>query len=495
MSRTVVDNVILKIDSNDYKKDGVSVDTSSNSFVVEISPPIERVKEIKIESLVFNNGIYNVNDDEISIQIEVNVYIGIGGGRGNYNNKALIEQGNKTHSDSFADDVSNSMPHPISSMTGNFNIIDENRYMFNTDDNGDNLVDIIWYYSEVLNKLGAVDNILFYMSFISKEKLAVSEPIIIDETNDTLILRSRSGLTSLTSSYTLQLKHTNYTIHNIVYEINKFIKANGLNTDDKNTKDVEYYAFSDKIVIRTNKKSGSSNSYVSSKQWYIEDTPLSQLLKLDDTLSNWVYISDVAVDPDVQFELLDYTTFSSNRNGNLHKATIPVGAYQSVDSIIDAVNTSLSTTLPAPVYPYTLQYDSLTKKTILNLGTQLTVTTIYRTGLALLLGLTSEGNMYIPEGNDIYPMSNISVLHKKYLFIKSNTISRLKGIASKSNIIYNIPLSLDNVIYDTNISQQKIIFPSVRTIDEIDFTILQDEYKIANNNGGDYAIILNLIIM
>lgn len=42
--------------------------------------------------------------------------------------------------------------------------------------------------------------------------------------------------------------------------------------------------------------------------------------------------------------------------------------------------------------------------------------------------------------------------------------------------------------------KKKIIFPSVRTIDEINFTILQEDYKITNNNGCDYAIILNLII-
>lgn len=495
MPRSTIDNVLVNVDSNNYITDGVSVSTSVNSFTINVTPPVKRVKEIIIDSMVFNNGVYNVNNDEISIPVEVNRSTGIPDGNVNTIYTALIEQGTKTHGNSFADDISNSMSFPIATMTGEFSTLDENRYLFNTaEDVNDNLINIIWYYSEVLNKIGAVDNVLFYMSFISEEELKLPELIEIDETNDTLVLESPATLTSGTSSYTLTLPHTNYTIYNIVYALNEFINDNGLSTGDKNTKDVEYYSFSDKIIIRTNKSSGSTGSFVSSRQWHITDTPLSQLLKLDDTLTKWVYVSDDKVDPDVTFELLDYSSFLSNRASEDINATIPIGIYTSIEDIVTAINTEFAAIAPAPALPYTISYDTLTRKTTLEVGGSAAAMTITKTGLAILLGLSIDGTgVTISETNEDYVMPNISTLHRKYLFIKSDAISRIRANVPTSNVIYKIPLSLDSIIYSDNTNQQKIILPNVANIDLLDFTLLQEDYKIANNNGGSYTIIMNFI--
>ena len=497
MSRgLIIDEVNTVVDSGQLTNSDKNTTFNESSFTFVFDTPVQRVTKISIDSAVIENGIYNINNDELRINISAyRQSTGQGDNSSSVEDVALINAGYKTHGDAFASEVASNVSavSGVGTMTGGYDELQEKRYHFILADY--TIWDyFVWNYSQPLRLMGFIDAVVFYQSVISTDVINISS-LIIDETNDSLVFISEDNLPYTPSkTKTITLTHAEHTIYTIIYEINKGLESTGLAITDNTVKTVEYLSFSDKVIIRTNLKDPKT-------EWTVQNTPLAVTLKIDNQTTKYTAISDEPVDDSSGFDILDYSTIQVNNRvgGGTDTITIPVGVYTDINDIVTELNLYLTNN--PPTFLYTFSYNSLIKKITINrtvIGSN-NLLFVHNGGLARLLGMFVDKNGGSNDIGNVYTFPYVPKLHTKQIMILSDTLTRSRNVnsvnaGSETGVIYNIPYTLDNILYTNENNVKTIVMSVPRTISSIDFQILNDEFKLVNNNGGNVLINMTLFV-
>lgn len=493
MPRTIIDEVNVVVDSGQLTNSDANTSFNESSFTFELNTPVERVTKVSIDSVIIENGVYNINNDELRININAFSSAPPFGSSITVTGDVLISAGSKTHGTTFASEVATAMTnfHFAITMSSNYNFLQEKRYQFSLDGATDWRY-FVWNYSQPLRLMGFNDSVVFYQSVVSTASLNLTS-LVIDENNDTLTFVSEDDPTyGPEQTVNITLTHATHNINTIVYEINKGLESTELGIEDNTVKSVEYFSFSNRLIIRIDKLGGGSPT---TKVWTVQNTQLAVDLKIENQATEYLAISDEPVDDSTGFEILDYSTIKvvNRLGGSIDEITIPVGIYSDPADIVTALNDYL-TDIP-PTFAYTFAYNTLTKRFQIsrNLGGGTDILTVFYGGLARLMGAligTSSGSSVSPE---VFSFPYIPKLHTKQITITSDTLTRFRNINSENtsttkSVIYNIPYVINDILTTNENNVKNIHMSTPKTISSIDFQMLNEEFKLINNNGGNVLI-------
>lgn len=492
---------LVPITTSTFKNQtGLTISSTSNGFKYKLANAIPDVDSMYIDSAVFPETLYNVNNDQIILY---------------YNIRTFNDDANKVKTLSLLDDgIFTSNQQVVDALNNYIDSQENNWFSFSYNDLYKNkfvisctpdyrYADYFQYneigFTSLAYDIGFNDIATGNVSIIT-DKLDISSTVIITESNNILSFKKNGvGLTT-----NIIFKSASYNIYNIVYEINKQLEAQGFNT---NGEKCAYSDYSDKLYIIVN-YIGSNTEGEYYEYFIFDQTPLADTLKLSNKITNLNFVADFEVDYDkTTLQLIDYTKWfiesSTKKTGY-----ISTGFY----TIQDIIN-KLNATQDIIDSQITFGYDAQKIRVYTTFPYAFSTYRLYKCGIFRILGMYEDIAITPGSGDEKYYFTSLPKLYTRYINVNSMALTTLKtdythGYNITSNNIigsipYNIKIELkfdpitntniytnnpySTIVYN-NTNTTKNLFSRKTSIQEFDIYFTDDDDKIVNLNGSDVSL-------
>jgi hypothetical protein len=475
-------------------------DYRSNSFKYTLTDTIERVSQIDVLTTIIPKTFYNINQDHVKLnfistgftQIATTSLVGktIMPDTGFYTSSAIVAQINSQYASNSFSNIT---------FVASWNKYRKNTVTFETEFSGayqETQQDTVVLFNSLLFKLGFNDRGKGFITAVSNTSLNFTGGLVdIDGTNDELRLTKILD----SSVVIIKLRHGEYNIYNLIFELRKQFTAKGLIVDDDTGfSGLEYLDNVDKLMIQFNEPDNNVFDY--------QTTALSILLKLNglrtrvyimaDNATNYTYVSAYALDD--ALILHDYTKidFFNVDTSTQMDVFIPEGCYSDITDVLTAINTAIIAT--GPIIDMTFTYNAKTKKvTIVNPGNVFHV--MNASGLMTILG----HNILIgdrAEKSIDYIFIDTPKLFTNQIYMNSREFTRLRKAYTHSATnkykysFASFPYYDENrTIKETNVISE-LLLSRKEDIVQFDIFFTDDNGDILDLNGGEPLIKFNFIV-
>jgi hypothetical protein len=490
---------LVPITTSTFKNQtGLTITSTSNGFKYKLANAIHDVDSMYIDSAVFPETLYNVNNDQIVLYYNIRTF---GDGANKVGTISLLDDGIFTSNQQVVNALNNYIDSSESHLFS-FSYGDLYKNKFVISYTPVRLPNYFQYneigFTSLAYDIGFSDIATGNVSIIT-DKLDIPSTIIITESNNILSFKKNGNVTT-----NIIFKSASYNIYNIVYEINKQLEAQGFNT---NGEKCAYSDYSDKLFIIVNYL--GSNEQVGEYYEYIEfdQTPLADTLKLSNKITNLNFVADFEVDYDkTTLQLIDYTKWVIESGTKI--GYLSTGFY----TIQDIINT-LNATQDIIDSQITFGYDAqkirvYTKYIYPDITYRLSKCGIFR-----ILGIYEDIAITPKLPDEKYYLPSMPKLYTRYINVNSMALTTLKtdythGYNITSNNIigsipYNIKIELkfdpitntniytnnpySTIVYN-NTNMTKNLFSRKTSIQEFDIYFTDDDDKIVNLNGSDVSL-------